>query len=195
MQQGLNPLHSSQFWLPFFIIPLGHFPMVILANIWYIHRCTHCMTFATQYSGVARTFHSSPEEGIRVAKVDANTERALGSRFSIHSYPSFFIVDGMSVYEFKQSRSPQALMTFARGGYKSQKPLTWYTSPMGPIGLLQGLMIYSGSVAMDTVRSYKDSFNLSPFMMGMLICGAGVVGTLFLMVVFVMLIHVKEKYE
>ena len=37
------------------------------------------------------------------------------------AYPSFYIVDGWSVYKFEDNRSEANLMVFARGGYKKQE--------------------------------------------------------------------------
>jgi thioredoxin-like negative regulator of GroEL len=70
---------------------------------------------------VAATFHSSPQEGIRVAKVDCQSEKALKARFGVTSFPSFYLVDGWSVYEFDNPRTEAALMDFVRGGYKKQE--------------------------------------------------------------------------
>jgi thioredoxin-like negative regulator of GroEL len=53
-----------------------------------------------------------------VAKVDSSVERALSARFGVSSFPSFFLVDGWSVYEFEGTRNEVGLMDFARGGYK-----------------------------------------------------------------------------
>jgi thioredoxin-like negative regulator of GroEL len=84
-------------------------------------RCRHCQEFASSYSTIAATFHSAPDEKIRVAKVDASVEKALATRFGAQSYPSFFLVDGWSVYEFKEHRNEANLISFARGGYKKQQ--------------------------------------------------------------------------
>lgn len=86
-----------------------------------MRRCRHCQDFASSYNNVAATFHSSPSEGIRVAKVDCKAEKALKTRFGVASFPSFFVVDGWSVYEFNNLRSEAALMDFVRGGYKKQE--------------------------------------------------------------------------
>lgn len=82
--------------------------------------CRYCQNFASSYSNIAATFHSSPSEGIRVAKVNSHAEVALSSRFGVPGYPSFYVVDGWSVYEFEGQRSEAKLIDFARGGYKQQ---------------------------------------------------------------------------
>ena len=84
-------------------------------------RCRHCVAFADAYNNVAAAFHSSPQEKIRVAKVDCQVEKALMARFGIESFPSFFLIDRVSVYVFDEPRSEANLLDFARGGYKKQQ--------------------------------------------------------------------------
>ena len=82
-------------------------------------RCRHCQTFAETYANIALSFHSSPNEKIRVGRVDCNVERTLMSRFGVRSFPVFYLVDGWSVYEFDNTRRSEVnLMDYARGGYK-----------------------------------------------------------------------------
>ena len=83
-------------------------------------RCRHCQDFATSYANIAASFHSSPNEGIRVGKINCSVERALTARFGIEGFPSFFLIDGWSVYPFDDPRSVPNLMNFARGGYKKE---------------------------------------------------------------------------
>lgn len=52
--------------------------------------------------------------------LETKKEKALNTRFGVKSFPSFFLVDGWSVYEFDKPRSEANLMDFARGGYKKQ---------------------------------------------------------------------------
>jgi thioredoxin-like negative regulator of GroEL len=83
-------------------------------------RCKYCQSFESSYQNIAASFHSSPNEKIRVSKVDCASEKALKTRFGLQSFPSFYIVDGWSVYQFENVRSEASLMDFARGGYKKQ---------------------------------------------------------------------------
>ncbi|CAB9512597.1 Protein disulfide isomerase [Seminavis robusta] len=98
--------------------------MVGDGSVWlvefYAPWCTHCMSFASTYSEIARHFHSNSKLKVRVGKVDTTQQRALGQRFSVHAYPSFFVVHGSSVYEFEGSRSKNGLIQFATKGYKDQ---------------------------------------------------------------------------
>lgn len=97
---------------------------ITTTDVWliefYTPWCSHCQHFRRAYANVARTLHSSPEERIRVAKVDCSVEKALLTRFGIEGFPSFVLISGWNVYEFVDPRSEANLMKFARGGYKTQ---------------------------------------------------------------------------
>lgn len=155
---------------------------------------------------MAATLHANPKENIRVGKVDCSVEKALGTRFGIQSYPSFYVVDGWSVYEFNDHRTETNLIAFVRGGYKKQEvsnpvysldswvegyivlyirlyssnilmifkqPLPLIASPYGPMGLLQGTLIYMGSQVMDFFESIQNTYGISPLIAGVVMCGLG----------------------
>jgi len=77
------------------------------------------MSFAPTYSEVAQYFHSISKLNVRVGKVDSTVQKALGQRFAVRAYPSFFLVSGSTVYEYDGDRTKTALIDFASGGYKS----------------------------------------------------------------------------
>ena len=85
----------------------------------YTPSCSHCVNFAPVYENIARTLHSSKTEAnIRIARVNCSAEKALMTRFGVRAFPSFFLVTGLDVYEFKGNRGATTLTEFARGGYK-----------------------------------------------------------------------------
>ena len=84
------------------------------------NRCSHCMSFAPTYSEIARHFHSNPKLGVKVGKIDTTVQKALGQRFDLHAYPSFFLISGSSVYEYDDTRSKASFIKFATTGYKQQ---------------------------------------------------------------------------
>lgn len=55
-----------------------------------------------------------------MAKVDISRERALRTRFSVRSVPTFFVVDGWSVYVYDGYYNEAKLTEFVRGGYELQ---------------------------------------------------------------------------
>ena len=170
-------------------------------NIWlvefYSPNCIHCTQFAPTFDEIASTYHSPNSNNdpvIKVGKVDGNTEKALASRFNIFGYPSFFIIDGYNVYPFEQPRSKQNMMQFAEGGYRKAEPLPFYSSPMGPIGMLQGLLINVGVKAIDVFAWSQIQFGLSPLFAASLLFGSVFMG-LFLVIVFLAIVippKVKE---
>jgi len=97
-------------------------------SVWIIELyapwCIHCRTFAPSYENFARLLHAENKKGvkqIKVAKVDADSERAIVSRFNIAGFPSFYLIDGWKVYEYNEDLSAASMMSFAKGGYKQQE--------------------------------------------------------------------------
>jgi thiol-disulfide isomerase/thioredoxin len=156
-------------------------------NVWlvefYSPNCIHCTQFASTYDEIANELHSSTSHMVKVGKVDGNMEKALASRFNIYGYPSFFIIDGYRVYPFEQPRSKQNMIQFAYGGYKKIEPLPFYSSPMGPIGILQGSLISFGVKALDVFAWSQNRFGLSPLFAASVLFGAVFMG-IFLFIVF-----------
>ncbi len=48
--------------------------------------CGHCKRLAPAYEEVGQTFDNS--DSVLIAKVDADSERALGTRFGVRGYPT-----------------------------------------------------------------------------------------------------------
>jgi protein disulfide-isomerase-like protein len=97
-------------------------------SIWliefYAPWCHHCTAFASNYESLAQRIHSSNDSRdrpIRVAKINGSQERSAASRFSVRGYPSFFVIDGWSVYEYQGRRSEESLIKFVvHEEYKNQ---------------------------------------------------------------------------
>ena len=53
-----------------------------------------------------------------VGKIDGASERALSSRFSVRGFPSFYVIDGWDVKQYKGTRSIEALVDFVTEGHK-----------------------------------------------------------------------------
>jgi thiol-disulfide isomerase/thioredoxin len=158
-------------------------------------HCGHCEAFAPTYSAIADIYHASPDHKIKVAKVDGNAETALSSRFAVYGYPTFYLVDGWSVYIFDDARNKKKLMEFAEGGFRKQDPIPIYSSPMGPVGVAQGLLISSGIVAGDFFEGVQKRFGLSPVMAGVAMFGAVFYGCFFAIVALSLLVRPKRKRD
>ena len=59
-------------------------------------------------------------------------------------------------------------------GFRNYQPIPFINSPMGPMGLLQGTLIFAGTRAMGTLEYMNDAFGISPLLSGVIICMAGV---------------------
>mmetsp|Transcript_16459 Transcript_16459/g.24285 ORF Transcript_16459/g.24285 Transcript_16459/m.24285 type:complete len:251 (-) Transcript_16459:85-837(-) len=171
-------------------------------NVWliefYAPWCGHCQAFANSYEAVAHKVHSNPspktKQG-RVAKINGDEERATASRFNIIGYPSFFVVDGWSVYEYKGSRTVDALVNYVQGGYKEDSPLPIWSSPMGPIGMIQASMFWVSAKFLTLFDTLQKNYGLSPTLAAMCFAGAGIVLGLFTMIFVAVMLSVKVKEE
>jgi protein disulfide-isomerase-like protein len=166
----------------------------ILLVEFYTPWCGHCTSFSATYEEVAKHFHGSEKLKVKVAKVNAQNERALSSRFGVHSYPSFFILDGWKAYSFEKPRSKKNLVDFASGGYKKQDPVPFYASPFGPLGLLQGLMIAAG-LSVEDLFQWMQKQGLSPIMSGTIMFGTLFFGCFFMILFLAIMITPKLKAD
>ena len=168
-------------------------------NLWliefYTPWCRHCQEFGPTYSRISSAFHSNPKENIRVAKVNGQTERALTNRFGITGFPTFYVVDGYSVYEFTAPRSQANLMDFVRGGYKKQVAIPFWVSPMGPIGIIQEALISVTFWIVEWVYWIENYSGLSPILAGMIICGMAIFGGMFSIVLLTVLTTPRAKID
>lgn len=112
--QGMHTVYVKILTPPLpFVYPVG-------LSFYINSRCGHCREFARSYDNIAANFHIPSDQGFRVGKVDCVAERALNARFGIQYLPTFFVIDGWSVYQFDEPRSESSLIDFLRGGYKKQ---------------------------------------------------------------------------
>jgi thiol-disulfide isomerase/thioredoxin len=183
--------------------------MVGDGSVWlvefYAPWCGHCRHFESTYDEIAAHFHrpdppksassATKKKPVRVAKVDGDSERALSSRFGVHGYPSFFVVEGWTVYAFESSRSKHNLIRFAEQGYKSTSPIPFYSSPMGPLGLAQGALMAAGMTVADQFERLQSSFGLSPLFAGAVLFGVTFMGCFCLLVFLVVVVTPKSKID
>jgi len=116
----------------------------------YAPWCSHCKQFESTYNDIYRTLQRDyPQLKITVAKVDGSYERALSSRFNIRGYPSFYLIDGWSVWAYQGSRKKEDMVKFAVSEYTDLEPIPFLNSPFGPLGLLKIWLMYFGIKLMD----------------------------------------------
>lgn len=167
----------------------------------YAPWCGHCKQFAPQYEAVALHFHKrnkqieeekennsnsqqnnndkSKKRKVKVGQVDATSERALAHRFNVKAYPSFFLVDGWSVREYKgYRRSQQNMIEFVEKTHTKTDPIPMMASPFGPIGLVRSLIMSIGTMLLDVHDWLVDSFGFSPMVAASLVAIGGVLVSL-----------------
>ncbi|OQR82144.1 hypothetical protein THRCLA_11104 [Thraustotheca clavata] len=81
----------------------------------YAPWCGHCKHLAPVYEEVAQELHGS----VNVAKVDVTAHATLGKRFDIKGFPTILFFHKGSMYEYSNSRTKEALVEYATGGYAS----------------------------------------------------------------------------
>ncbi len=70
-----------------------------------------------------------------VGKVEGSKEKILTSRFNIVGYPTFYVIDGWDVYEFKGVRSRESLTNYVKKDYKKDEVRIDYSWKNMKIGL------------------------------------------------------------
>mmetsp|Transcript_20268 Transcript_20268/g.44076 ORF Transcript_20268/g.44076 Transcript_20268/m.44076 type:complete len:246 (+) Transcript_20268:223-960(+) len=192
-QQGVITLNSKNFdsslsdgkaWLIEFYAP------------W----CGHCTRFAPTYELVANQLHSDQKTAgskrkVNVAKVDGAAERALSSRFGVHGYPTFVLVDGWTVREFEGSRTPEGLVQFALTDYEKTEPVPFLFGPFGPMGQLRSFLMRTGTWAVGLYENLTLERGMKPLMAMAVLCVGGLVLGLVSIIVVGLLFLPKAKQD
>jgi protein disulfide-isomerase-like protein len=156
--------------------------------------CSHCRNFAQDYELVAQTLHADDDVNVKVAKVDGDAERAIKSRFGITHFPSFFLIDGWSVYEFDGTRSKSNLIQWAKGDYKTkQDPLPLVSSPFGPMGLVQGWLTQAAAHLMTMYDYWINERGFSPIILVIAVVIGGITCSIFFMIALTIALSSKPK--
>lgn len=66
---------------------------------------------------------------------------------------------------------------------------------MGPMGLVQGMLLYLGSKAMDIFHLVQESYGLSPILVGMVLSFFVVIGGMISVVILAILTTPKSKND
>ena len=163
-------------------------------------RCGHCTRFASTYEQIATQLHTKQSEKgvtrkVNVAKVDGAAERGIASRFSVQSFPTFFLVDGWNVYKFEGNRSQEALIQFALTEYKNTEPVPFLYGPFGPMGQLRSFLMQSGTWAVGLYDNLTKERGMQPLMAMSVLCVGGLVVGLVSIVIVGLLFLPKAKMD
>lgn len=170
-------------------------------NVWliefYAPWCSHCTRFAPTYELVAKQLHTqrdNPSRTVKVAKIDGAAERALSSRFSVRGFPTFFLVDGWTVREYEGNRSQENLVKFAMDP-EEVEPMPFLFGPFGPMGQLRSFLMRSGSWAVGLYENLTKERGMKPLVAMAVLCCAGMVVGLFMIVVIGLFMMSKMKQD
>jgi protein disulfide-isomerase-like protein len=118
----------------------------------YAPWCGHCKHLAPVYEEVATELKGE----VNVAKVDASKERSIGSRFEIKGFPTILFLSHGQVYKYKGKRTKDALVEFAKGGYKLKvEDAQPVPQPMGPVAEFFNVFIKSYRAAVRDLAAGK----------------------------------------
>lgn len=115
----------------------------------YAPWCSHCKQFAPRYALMSVDLDRNYDYDITLAKVDGSSERALSSRFNVHGYPTFFVIEGWSVWHYQGARDQNEMIKFVTEGYKDQEPMPFIYSPYGPLGISRTWLMNIGNKILD----------------------------------------------
>jgi hypothetical protein len=153
---------------------------------------------------VAKQLHSddhpnngivAPTRKVNVAKIDGAAERALSSRFDVHGFPSFFLVDGWTVREYKGNRSHEGLVKFALTDYAHTEPVPFITGPFGPMGQLRSLLMRSGAYIVGMYEDLTKAKGMGPLMAMSVLCVGGLAVGLVSIIILGVVFLPKAKLE
>lgn len=130
-----------------------------------------------------------------MAKVDGAAERALSSRFAVHGYPTFVLVDGWTVREYTGSRSVEGLVGFALTEYEKTEPVPFLFGPFGPMGQLRSFLMRTGTWAFTLYDNLTTGRGMKPLMAMAVLCVGGLVIGLVSITVLGLLFLPKAKQD
>jgi hypothetical protein len=76
-----------------------------------------------------------------------------------------------------------------------QQSIPWMVSPMGPMGILQGTLIYVGTSVVAFFELLQTKYSISPVVAGLVFCMIGVVGGMISIVLLTILSTPREKLD
>ena len=136
-----------------------------------------------------------PSRQVNVAKIDGATERALASRFSVHGFPMFVLIDGWTVREYEGTRSHEGLVKFCMENYEETEPVPFLFGPFGPMGQLKSLLMRSGTWAIGLYEHLTVGRGMKPLVAMAVLCVGGLVLGLVSIVVVGLLCLPKAKQD
>jgi len=155
----------------------------------YAPWCGHCKSFTSHYNGIAQALGSS----YRVGSSDIDTNPAFAARFDVHAVPTIFLYRDGQVWRYEGPLLQNEVVSWAKDGYKRSTPISFWTSPMGPMGISKGFLIQAGIAFVNLLPFLTKTFGLPPWIGFVLVTIA--LGMVILVVTFIgvyLSIHAKQ---
>jgi thioredoxin 1 len=119
--------------------------------------CPHCHNFEGPLQRIAAILVG---EKFTVGKVDVGVEKALASRFSIMGIPAVFLYRDNKMWSYLGPLAAEPIIDFAVRLYAKEKPIDFFHSPVGPLGVAKGIIIRIGTNLMHMMPHITDSLGL-----------------------------------
>ena len=136
---------------------LSHQPLLLE---FYAPWCSHCKNFEHSFSNLADIL--TVEDSINVGRVDISANPALASLFEVKSVPVFYYGKDNNIWKYENYElSVEELIQFVRSDHASQKPLSMWHSPIGPVGWSKMALIQSGYAIANLIPTVANYLGLS----------------------------------
>lgn len=170
---------------------LAHQPLLLE---FYAPWCSHCRDFEPSFGVIANTL--SEESGFKVGKVDVSANPALSSLFEIRGIPVFFLCRDNKIWRYDNYHEygTDEIIHFARKGYENEEPISFWRSPIGPIGWSKRLLINTGETLSTAVPTLANKFGVSNIVAMLLIGFAVAIFILFVTIIgiYFSVVHAKN---
>ena len=167
---------------------LGH-PNFVLE--FYAPWCSNCKQFERSYEVVADKL--TKKHDFKVGRVDITDNQAIAARFHVSYVPMLFLYRDNKIWKIERTLSPDDLVTYAVTNYIEEEPISYLSSPMGPVGQIKGFLISIGGFFVGVSQYVFQDLGFSPFftMVLLIISSVVVISILTFIGVFLSVEHVK----
>mmetsp|Transcript_26589 Transcript_26589/g.26839 ORF Transcript_26589/g.26839 Transcript_26589/m.26839 type:complete len:204 (+) Transcript_26589:240-851(+) len=148
--------------------------------------CRHCQTFEPVYLKLAENL---PDYSF--ASVEISQNQALTARFSVHGIPVVFLMRDGKTYRYDGALTYESLLNFCQSRYKTSTPLSLWSNPIGPVGVLKGYLVRAGIYALEMPSYIKNVLNV-PEWLAYVITGVGIIVAILLFTAFALVMYITK---